>query len=62
MSKKKNENLFLKTKTNKGNKNQLDPKRIDILKKETPTIWKWYFGLHPRLFLTVPTFLSGVNF
>jgi len=31
-------------------------KEIEPL-KETPTISKWYFGLHPRLFLTVPTFL-----
>ncbi len=25
--------------------------------KETPTLWKWYFGWHPRLFLSVPIFL-----
>lgn len=25
--------------------------------KEPITLWKWYFGWHPRLFLTVPTFL-----
>jgi len=25
--------------------------------KETPTIWKWYFGWNPRLFFSVPIFL-----
>jgi hypothetical protein len=25
--------------------------------KEPVTLWRWYFGWHPRLFLTVPTFL-----
>lgn len=25
--------------------------------KEPVTFWKWYFGFHPRLFLTVPVFL-----
>ena len=28
--------------------------------KEKPTLWKWYFGWHPRLFLTVPVFLFFV--
>jgi len=34
--------------------------------KEIPTIWKWYFGWHPRILLTVPIFLffvySGIWF
>ncbi len=25
--------------------------------EKTPTLWKWYFGWHPRLFLSVPIFL-----
>lgn len=25
--------------------------------KEPITFWKWYFGWHPRLFLTIPAFL-----
>ena len=28
--------------------------------KEPPTLWKWYFGWHPRIFLTVPIFLLFV--
>ena len=24
---------------------------------EKPTLWKWYFGWHPRVFLTAPIFL-----
>lgn len=28
--------------------------------KQPPSFWKWYFGWHPRLFLTVPTFLLFV--
>lgn len=34
-------------------------KDIDQI-KETPTLWKWYFGWHPRIFLTVPIFLLFV--
>ncbi len=25
--------------------------------KEIPTLWKWYFGWHPRILITVPIFL-----
>lgn len=28
--------------------------------KEPITFWKWYFGFHPRLFLTIPAFLLFV--
>lgn len=28
--------------------------------KEPITLWKWYFGWHPRIFLTVPAFLTFV--
>lgn len=28
--------------------------------KETPTLWKWYFGWHPRILLTIPFFLMFV--
>jgi len=34
-------------------------KEIDQIKK-TPTLWKWYFGLHPRIILSVPIFLLFV--
>lgn len=27
---------------------------------KTPSMWKWYFGWHPRLFFTVPIFLVFV--
>ena len=34
--------------------------------KEEPTLWKWYFGWHPRIFLTLPIFVlfvySGIWF
>jgi hypothetical protein len=36
------------------------------LTKEPPTLWKWYFGWHPRIFITVPIFIlfvfSGIWF
>jgi len=28
--------------------------------KETPTLWKWYFGWHPRILINVPIFLLFV--
>jgi hypothetical protein len=28
--------------------------------KKTTSLWRWYFGWHPRLFLTVPAFLIFV--
>lgn len=28
--------------------------------KQPPNLWKWYFGWHPRIFVTVPTFLLFV--
>src|SRR5665648_502227 len=28
--------------------------------KEPPTLWKWYFGWHPRIFLSIPIFLLFV--
>lgn len=28
--------------------------------KQKPTLWKWYFGWHPRIFLTAPIFLLFV--
>jgi len=38
-----------------------DTQSVEISKLEgTPTIWKWYFGWHPRIFLTVPAFLMFV--
>lgn len=30
-----------------------DANRVD----DPPTIWKWYFGWHPRIFVTLPVFL-----
>lgn len=30
---------------------------VETHKIEPPTFWRWYFGWHPRLFLTIPTFL-----
>lgn len=28
--------------------------------KETPTLWKWYFGWHPRILFSLPIFLLFV--
>ncbi len=34
---------------------------IDLVEiKKPPTMWKWYFSWHPRIFLTVPIFLIFV--
>jgi len=46
--------------TNETNSLEKTPIPETYRAKETPTLWKWYFGWHPRLFFSVPIFLVFV--